>query len=197
MNLSLIKFYLRCSSTEARDVRYSYLGSEECIKPKDTKVLDHQNGIETLMHYADKLNGLVPQPADRAKLKIIFKLFHLTHVMNYILTGNKFTAATQLEDIIDFMKLQKHNQEMKASRFKKRNGENNENYNRLNKKKKQGGRRGFTGKSKGRRSNPSYGKPHSKKVYNDTVDKRCVPTMASLIQETIALTLHSYKRQLL
>jgi len=78
--------------------------------------------METLMRYADRLNGVAPQPADSSKLKIIFKLFHPSHVMNYKLTGNKFTAATKLEDIIDFMKLQKHNQEMKASQFKKEKG---------------------------------------------------------------------------
>ena len=37
----IFKFYLRYSSSEARDVMYSYLGSEECIKPKETEVLDH------------------------------------------------------------------------------------------------------------------------------------------------------------
>ena len=81
------------------------------------------------MRYADWLNSMALQPADNLVLKIIFKSFHLTHVMNYKLTGKKFTAATKLEDIIDFMKLQKHNQEMKASQFKKRKGENKQNYN--------------------------------------------------------------------
>ena len=48
----ILKFYLRYSFIEARDVVYSYLGSEECIKPKDTEVLDHQqNRMETLMRY--------------------------------------------------------------------------------------------------------------------------------------------------
>ena len=75
------------------------------------------------MEYADKLNDVAPPPANSSKLKIIVESFHPTHVMKYKLTGNKFTAATQLDDIIDFMKLQKHNQEMKASQFKKRKGE--------------------------------------------------------------------------
>ena len=84
---------------------YFYLGSEECIRPKDSEVLDHHNRTETLMDYADKLNGVAPPPAGSSKLKIIFESFHPTHAMKYKLTVNKFTAATQLDDIIDFMKL--------------------------------------------------------------------------------------------
>ena len=175
-NALILKFYLRYSSTEAREVMYSYLGSEECIKPKDAEVLDHQNRMETLMRYADKLNGVVPKPADSSKLKIIFESFHPSHVMNYKLTGNKFTAATKLDDIIDFMKLQKHNQEMKASQFsKKRKGENDENYNPNKRNGGKRGGRGFQGRGKGGRggNKPSYGKPHSDKVYNDSGQEMC------------------------
>ena len=102
---------------------YSYLGSQECIKPKDNEVLDHQNRMKTLMRYADRLNGMAPKPTDSSNLKLVFKSFHTSHAMNYKLMGNKFTAATKLEDIIDFMKLQKHNQDMKASQFIKREPE--------------------------------------------------------------------------
>jgi len=149
---------------------YSYLGSEECIKPKDAEVLDHQNRMETLMRFADCQNGVAPQPADSSKLKIIFESFPPSHVMNYKLTGNKFTAATKLEDFVDFMKLQKHNQEMKASQFKKGKGENDENYNSSNKKSKQGGR-SFSGK--GANGKPSYSKPRSAKKYNQEGQEMC------------------------
>ena len=94
-NQLILKFYLRYSSTAAKYVMYSYLGSEECIKPKDTEVLDHQNRMETLMRYADRLNGVAPQPADSSKLKIIFKSFHPTHVMNYKLTGGGIHRSYQ------------------------------------------------------------------------------------------------------
>ena len=82
------------------------LGSQECIKPKDNEVINHQNRMETLMRYADRLNGATPKPADSSNLKIIFESFHPSHITNYKLTGNKFTAATKLEYIIDFMKRQ-------------------------------------------------------------------------------------------
>ena len=116
---------------------------------KDTEVLDQQNRMETLMRYDGKLSDVALEPADSSKLKIIFKSFHLTHIMNYKLTGNKFTAATKLGDIIDFMKLQKHNQEMKASQFKKRKEDNDKNHNSSNKKGKHGDGRGFAGTGKG------------------------------------------------
>jgi len=161
----VFKFYLRYSSSEARDIVYSYLGSKECIKLKETEVLDHQNRMETLMRYANRLNGVAPEPAASSKLKIIFESFHPTHVMNYKLTGTKLTAATKLDDIIDFMKLQKHNQEMKASQFKRKKGENDENRNSSNKKLKLS-RKEANGK-------PSYGKPHLAKKCNQEGHEMC------------------------
>jgi len=92
----------------------------------------------------DRLNGVAPKPTASMKLKIMFKSFHPNHVMmNCKLTRNKFNAATRLEDITEFMQIQKHNPDMQVTRIKKRKSENNENNDSSddnNKKKNRGGR---------------------------------------------------------
>ena len=100
-----------------RNIMYTYLGSEEY-----TKVINHENRMETLRWYMDRLNGVAPKPAASMKLKIMFKSFHPNHVMmNCKLTRNKFNAATRLEDITEFMQIQKHFQTCKWLESRKEN----------------------------------------------------------------------------
>ena len=58
---------------------YGYLASEDCIRPKETEVLDHENRMETLIQYSDRLNGVADEIDKHAKKKLIYTSLSILH----------------------------------------------------------------------------------------------------------------------
>ena len=63
--------------------------------------------METLFRYADRLAGLEPLMLDNMKKKTSILSFHPTHVLAYKNAGNKIDPNTKLDNVMEFMKLQK------------------------------------------------------------------------------------------
>jgi len=86
---------------------YQYLASSKCTRPKDIKVIDHKCCMETLFRNADRLAGMEQKMTENMKKKTLIQSFHPTHVLAYKSTGNRIDTNTSIDDIIEFMKLQK------------------------------------------------------------------------------------------
>ena len=93
--------------------------------------------------------------------------------MNYKLTGKKFTPATKLEDIIDFMKLQNIIKRRKHPNSKRERERTTKAAIVQTRKENKAAAAAFQEKEKDGRGKPSYGKPHSNKVYNQEGQKMC------------------------
>ena len=69
-NLVMEEFYLRYCGNEARNTGIRYLRSEAVRKPRNSTPRQHQERIETLWRYTNRLPGQEP-PLTEAQLKTI------------------------------------------------------------------------------------------------------------------------------
>ena len=65
--------------------------------------------METLFRYADRLLGMEPIMTKNMnmKMKTLIQSFHQTHVLAYKSTGKKIDDNTSVDNLMEYMKLQK------------------------------------------------------------------------------------------
>ena len=107
VNACMDQFYLIYSSLKAKNIMYQYLASSEYTPLKKVKVIDHKCQMETLFRYTDRLSGMEPIMTKNMKKKTLIQSFYPTHVLAYKKVGNKIDVNTSVDNVMEFMKLQK------------------------------------------------------------------------------------------
>ena len=153
-------FRIIYSSSDSRDIMYQYLSSSKCTRPKDVEVIDHRCRMETMFRYADRLAGMEPLMSSNMKRKTLILSFHLTHVLAYKSAGNKIDVNTSIDDVMEFMKLQKQAHDA-SDRKKKRDKPNGQNDNEKDKKKEKQGDKKKDDKTKFNDSGQELCKKHN------------------------------------
>lgn len=119
-------FYLKYSDNEARDTMFKYIRT--LTKPRDVEPAIHADRMETLIRYANQLNGTEPRLTDDQKKNIIFDTFPVKWKQNYIRSG-RAVATDELADIVQYMGNEKSFSDNKEENDRKRKRENGKNYN--------------------------------------------------------------------
>ena len=101
------KFYTKYSSqVNTRDILIKSLRSKRVLKPDDISEDEHQERIENLCRYANKLHGTRAPLAEGDKLDILFEIFQQKWKTSFILIG-KIPTNSNESVIIEFMKIAK------------------------------------------------------------------------------------------
>ena len=104
---AMLRFYRKYCDEEARDTMCKYLRSQACHKPRNTTPGDHAERLETLIRYTNKLPGNEPLLTNEQTKDIIFTSFPDKWQQHYGKLRRKI-AEDSLEDIVGFMKDEKH-----------------------------------------------------------------------------------------
>ena len=97
------KFYTKYSSqVNTRDILIKSLRSKRVLKPNDVSVDEHQERIENLCRYANKLHETGAPLAEGDKLDILFESFPQKWKTSFILSG-KIPTNSNESVIIEFI----------------------------------------------------------------------------------------------
>ena len=136
------QFYKKYSSqVNTRGILIKSLRSKKVMKPIDVSVDEHQERIENLCRYANKLHGTGAPLQKGDKLEILFESFPTKWKNSFILSG-KVPSETDESVMIEFMKINKGINDGEEKKKGKRKTDDDD--------KKKGKNRWKKGKGKGR-----------------------------------------------
>jgi hypothetical protein len=134
------ELYLKYCGGDARDVMFEYLKTQ-CRKPIGEEPRTHVARLTTLYRYSNKLPGIDPEK-DTEHIKMpIFATFPESWRRDYARSGRK-VANDSLQDIIDYMSMEKAFADQEGKDKKRKNEKEDKNDKKGNKKKKVGMRNG-------------------------------------------------------
>lgn len=93
-------------SSEPRNVLKAYLSSGECVKPRNVSPQTHVARIETLCHFANRLQGTDPEYDEATIKKTALESFPLRWQKEYMKSGRK-AVDDELDDIVEYMQVVK------------------------------------------------------------------------------------------